>query len=202
MELRVPAIARPEVLRGRRRSSFEPGPLARSMVRALRFTREDARAIAEYNRAVFERFARKVRRLPAREAMRKRGIGHESLFATLVHILQVQEVWLVYVVRGRDSDEELEALFQDATRRPSTWKGLDRYSERVWAGIAETARGLTDRKLGERVHAFWMPGRYTVRDAFLQATFEQAHHLGEIIGALWQDDRRPPDMTWIDVRRP
>jgi hypothetical protein len=51
------------------------------------------------------------------------------------------------------------------------------------------------------VKAFWMPGDYTVRDAILQSTFEQAHHLGEIIGALWQDDRKPPDMTWIDVRR-
>jgi uncharacterized damage-inducible protein DinB len=172
------------------------------MARALGFGPEDARAIVGYNRAVFERFARKVRRLPKRAAMRKRGIGHESLFQTLVHILQVQEVWLVYIVRGRNSDAELEALFQDATRRPSTWKEFDLYADRVWAGIGQTTRGLTDRKLGKTVRAFWMPGRYTVRDGYLQATLEQAHHLGEIIGALWQDDRRPPDMTWIDVRRP
>jgi hypothetical protein len=46
-----------------------------------------------------------------------------------------------------------------------------------------------------------MPGRYTVADALLQATIEEAHHLGEVIGALWQEDLSSPAMTWIDVRR-
>ena len=44
-----------------------------------------------------------------------------------------------------------------------------------------------------------MPGRYVVSDGLLQTTFEQAHHLGEIIAALWQDDIEPPPMTWIEV---
>ncbi|MGI0130556.1 MAG: hypothetical protein ACREEC_10475, partial [Thermoplasmata archaeon] len=61
---------------------------------------------------------------------------------------------------------------------------------------------LTPRDLDRRLFAFWMPGRYTVRDALMQTTLAQAHHLGEIIGVLSQDDVRPPEMTWIDVRRP
>lgn len=167
----------------------------------MRFGPNDACALVEYNRAVFERFVRRARRLPKRGAWQRRGIGHESLFGTLVHILHVQEVWLVYIVRGRNSDRELEALFQDPTRNPTTWREFDTYARRVWSGIEETTRALTARSLDVRAQAFWMPGRYTVRDGFLQASFELAHHLGEIIGALWQDDRRPPDMTWIDVRR-
>jgi uncharacterized damage-inducible protein DinB len=167
----------------------------------MRFDQRDARAIVEYNHAVFDRFVSRVRRLPRLEATRKRGIGHESLFDTLVHILNVQEVWLVYIVRGRNSDEELGPLFEDPTRHPKTWKDFDTYAGRVWAGIDETIRSLSPRALGQTVKAFWMRGHYTVRDALYQTTFEEAHHLGEIIGALWQDDRRPPDMTWIDVRR-
>jgi uncharacterized damage-inducible protein DinB len=172
------------------------------MTGSLRFSPQDARAIAAYNHAVFDRFVRKVRRLPGKEATRKRGIGHESLFNTLVHVLNVQEVWLVYVVHGRTSDRVLGELFRDPSRHPTTWKGFDEYSTRVWKGIDATLRGLTGRSLDRRVSAFWMPGRYTVRDALLQATVEEAHHLGEIIAALWQDDRRPPDMTWIEVGRP
>ncbi|MGI0071110.1 MAG: DinB family protein [Thermoplasmata archaeon] len=171
------------------------------MAAPLTFSAGDARLLVEYNRAVFDRFVRRVRRLPGTEAKRKRGIGHESLFDTLVHILNVQEVWLVYIVRGRHSDRELGPLFDDPARRPSTWKGFGEYSRRVWAGIDETLRGLTPGAMGRPVKVFWMPGRYSVRDAFFQVTFEEAHHLGEVIGALWQGDRKPPDMTWIDVRR-
>ncbi len=43
-----------------------------------------------------------------------------------------------------------------------------------------------------------MSGRYTLRDAFFQVTLEEAHHLGEVIGAYWRRDWRPPDMTWIE----
>ncbi|MCI4326627.1 MAG: DinB family protein [Thermoplasmata archaeon] len=171
------------------------------MGRPLRFPVEDASTISAYNRAVFERFVRRARRLPKKGAMRRRGIGHESLFLTLVHILNVQEVWLVYIVRGRNSDEELEALFNDPTRHPKDWKEFDAYAARVWSGVEETIEGLTTRDLDRTIRVFWMPGRYTVRDGLLQATIEEAHHLGEVIGALWQDDREPPDMTWIDVRR-
>jgi len=171
------------------------------MAERLTLSHQDARAILEYNRAVFDRFVRRVRRLPRKGAFRRRGIGHESLFDTLVHILNVTEVWLVYIVRGRNSDRELGALFDDPRRHPQDWKGFEAYAERVWAGVEETVRGLTPRALGRSVKASWMPGRYTVRDALWQTTLEEAHHLGEIIGALWQDDRKPPDMTWIDVRR-
>jgi uncharacterized damage-inducible protein DinB len=171
------------------------------MTERLTFTVADARTIFEYDRAVFDRFVRRVRALPVRAATRKRGIGHESLFATLVHILHVHEVWHVYIVWGRSSDAELKALFADPTRQPRNWKEFDAYAGRVWAGVDRTMHRLTSRDLGRKVHVFWMPGEYTVRDAVLQSTIEQAHHLGEVIGALWQDDREPPDMTWIDVRR-
>lgn len=168
----------------------------------LRISVSDAQSLCEYNREVFDRFARRARRLRGEEAFRKRGIGHESLFATLVHILNVQEVWLTYIVRGRNSDQELGALFDDARRKPTDWAGFRAYSTRVWKGIDETLGSLTPAAMGRTVSVFWMPGTYTVRDAFLQVTMEEAHHLGEVIGALWQDDVASPVMTWIDVRRP
>jgi uncharacterized damage-inducible protein DinB len=161
-----------------------------------------ARALVAYNHALFDRFVRRVRRLPRRAAFRKRGIGHESFFDTLVHVLNAQEVWLVYIARGRNTDADLEPLFNDRARHPTDWKGFDAYAKRVWAGVDETTRSLTARRLEQHAFAFWMRGRYTVQDGYLQATLEEAHHLGEVIGAMWQDDIPPPDMTWIDVRRP
>ena len=160
---------------------------------------EEARELTEFNREVFDRYARRVSRLSWSEATRDRETGHHSLFQTLVHVLHVQEVWLVYIVRGRN--RELPRLFRDPRRSPKSWKEFREYSRRVWSEIDQTVSNLGDRDFARRVKAPWMPGRYTVRDAFFQTTFEEAHHVGEVIGALWQDDREPPVMMWIPILR-
>jgi uncharacterized damage-inducible protein DinB len=165
----------------------------------LRLTPEDAQAIFEYNRAVFDRFSRRLARLPWKTVTAERQTGHHTLFDTLVHILHVQEAWLAYIVPGRA--KELSTRFREADRRPTTWRGFRTYSDRVWTEAAEVVGSLSERDLRRTVKAPWMPGRYTVADALLQATVEEAHHLGEVIGALWQDDLPSPAMTWIEVRR-
>jgi uncharacterized damage-inducible protein DinB len=157
-----------------------------------------ARDLVEYNRAVFDRFVRRLSRLPWKEVSRNREIGHLSLFKTLVHILNVQEVWLQYAVPGRLA--EMEALFDREDRHPTSWKEFREYSDRVWTGAETVVGQLSERDLARRVKVPWFSGRYTVYDALFQTTIEQAHHLGEIIGALWQDDLASPDMTWLDLR--
>jgi uncharacterized damage-inducible protein DinB len=158
-----------------------------------------ARALFRYNRAVFDRFVGRVERLPEKAARRARGIGHQSLFETLVHILHVHEAWIGYVLPGKV--RQLPARFREPDRRPKDWEGFHLYETRVWTNVDGYLAKLTDRELRRTVRAPWMPGRYRVSDALLQTTFEEAHHLGEIIGALWQDDRPSPDMTWIEVGR-
>jgi uncharacterized damage-inducible protein DinB len=151
--------------------------------------------LVAYNRAVFERFERSVRRRGWRSAIRNREIGHLSLKDTLVHILNVHEAWLVAIAQDRWE------VFDTAGRRPAevrSWSALGEYRDRVWAGEDRLMRGLTERQLRRRVRAPWMPGRYTLEDAFYQVSFEQAYHLGEVIGAYWQQDWPPPPMTWIE----
>ncbi len=166
---------------------------------AERLTPAQARRLFGYNRRVFDRFVRRIRKQSRRFAHRRREIGHQTLFETLVHILNVQEVWIGFILQGRNSDAELEQLFRDPTRRPKDWKGFGRYRRRVEDGTRRYLARVTAAELARPVHAFWMPGRYVASDALWQVTLEQAHHLGEIIGALWQDDVEPPEMTWIRV---
>lgn len=160
---------------------------------------ETAQRLSAYNFAVFARYVRAARRMRWRTATGDRGTGHRSIFQTLVHILNVHEVWMIYIVQGRT--KELQRLFLEPGRKPTDWKSFDAYSGRVWKGIDEYVTALVPPTLTHRVKAPWMPGTYTVGDAVLQTTFEQAHHLGEIIGIYWQGDRAPPEMTWIDVNR-
>lgn len=160
---------------------------------------DTARRLARYNRRVFSRYAASARKLPWRTATANRQTGHLSIFQTLVHILNVHEVWMLYIVQGRT--RELAALFRESGRRPKSWIGFDAYAGRVWAGIEAFMETLTPTVLSRKVKAPWMPGRYTVGDGILQTTFEQAHHLGEIIAIFWRKNREPPPMTWIDVNR-
>lgn len=162
-------------------------------------TPAQARRLFGYNRRVFDRFVRRVRQQSKRAAHRRREIGHQSLFGTLVHILNAQEVWVGFILQGKNTDAELERLFRDPTRRPKDWNGFARYRRRVEEGTRRYLARVTTEALARPVHAFWMPGRYVASDGLWQVTMEQAHHLGEVIGALWQDDVEPPEMTWIRV---
>jgi len=153
--------------------------------------------IMAYDRRVFDRFERALLRRPWSDLTRSRGIGHETLKDTLVHILNVQEAWCVAIPFARW--DRLSA----PGRRPAeigSKAAYRAYRDRVWAGVDALREGLTERLLARRVKAPWMPGQYTLRDGLLQATVEEAHHLGEIIGALWQDDTATPPMTWIENR--
>lgn len=164
-------------------------------------TPAQARRMFAYNDRVFHRYVRRIRALPWAEATRHREIGHQTLFDTLVHILNVQEVWISYILQGKGSDAELGPLFQEPGRHPRDWKGFQAYDHRVWRQVHSYLDRLNPRDLARPVRAFWMPGRYAVSDGLWQATLEQAHHLGEIIGAFWQQDVEPPAMTWIQVGR-
>jgi uncharacterized damage-inducible protein DinB len=176
---------------GRRRTSRSgSGPL----------TPAQARAIVRYNRRVFDRYVRRLERLPLRRATKNRETGHLTWIATFSHILNVHEAWMIYVVPGRV--QELRARFKDTDRHPSTWPGLDRYAKLVFDGVEQWSRTASPSELARPVRAPWMPGRYTVSDALMQTTLEQAHHLGEVIATLWQEDTAPPAMTWIELTRP
>jgi len=156
------------------------------------------RDLVDYDRSVSERFERSMERRSWKEGTKNRETGHLSIAGTMVHILNVHEAWMVGVAQGRWE------IFDDPRRRIGSmrsWKELRAYRDRVWSEIDRFVEGLTERKLSRRVRAPWMPGRYTLSDAFFQTSVEQAHHLGEIIGVYWQLNRRPPDMTWIENLR-
>jgi uncharacterized damage-inducible protein DinB len=158
-------------------------------------TVERVRRLIDYDRAVFERYLASATRLGWAEACRDRGIGHGSIKDTLVHVLNVHEAWLAAI------PQKEWAIFDAPGRQPGevrSWSELRRYRDRVWSSVDHLLGGLTEARLRQRVKAPWMPGIYTLEDGFLQSSFEQAHHVGEIIGVYWQADRAPPKMTWIE----
>lgn len=153
--------------------------------------------VIRYDRSVFGRFERRAIRDGWGRSNRELEIGHRTVKDTLVHILNVREAWLV-AIPAKDWN-----VFEAKGRQPgeiTSWASFRAYRERVDSAVDRFQRALTEACLKTRVRAPWMPGRYTVRDGILQASYEQAHHLGELIGTYWQSDRSPPSMTWIENR--
>ena len=68
---------------------------------------------------------------------------------------------------------------------------------KVLAGVNVFLKGLDDNALSKKITAPWLEGEHELGDVLMQVTFEQAHHLGEIIALLWQVNTEPPEMTWI-----
>ena len=155
------------------------------------------RRLVTYDRRAFESFERAIRRLGWARATANHEIGHRSLKDTLVHVLNVHEAWLVAAAQNRWDEVSRKPNRRAAAVR--SFPDLRRYRNEVWGGIDQLMGGLTEARLGRRVKVPWISGRYTLEDAFYQTSFEQAHHLGEVIAVFWQMDKAPPQMMWIPL---
>ncbi len=152
------------------------------------------RKIFAYNRQVLEVFCRRLERLPWAVVSKDRGVTWHSMAGVFWHVLGVHDGWLNFVVQGDNS-------FEAAHRR--SWDSLTSMEEArafldgMWPGIQRLLEGLTDASLRRSVRAPWQPKACPLDDALMQVTIEQAQHTGEIIAMLWQEDLRPPEMTWL-----
>jgi uncharacterized damage-inducible protein DinB len=154
----------------------------------------DYRRIFAYNRRVLDVFCRKLERLPWQVVSKEREAGWHSMAGTLNHILRVYDAWLNYVIQGEMADW---SMMRRAWSSLESMAEIRKSMERIWAKIDPYLKRLTDRELRRMVRADWQPKACAVSDALMQVTLEQAHHTGEIIAMLWQEDLRPPEMTWL-----
>ena len=79
-------------------------------------------------------------------------------------------------------------------------RGAARLAERERRLRVDVDEHLLHRDLERPVQPAWKERPHPLRDALVQVTLEQAHHVGELIAMFWQQDVEPPEMTWIDVR--
>jgi uncharacterized damage-inducible protein DinB len=150
--------------------------------------------LIDYDRRAFETYERGIQRLGWKEAVKNRETGFLSFKDTLVHVLNVHDSLLIAVAQKRPE------IWKDPARKREnirSWEDLRNYRNRVWKGIDELIPKISEKSLRRVAKVPWFRGRYTLEDVIIQASFEQAHHLGEIIGAYWQMDKAPPQMMFI-----
>ncbi len=159
-------------------------------------TADDVRKIYAYNFAVLDAFARKLDRLPWPVVSKDRGVTWHSMAGVYHHITRVYDAWLNYTVQGKMADWSMSRRRWDSF---TSMAEIRASLEKVRARIDPFLDGLKDAELRRKVKAEWQPKACSLADALAQVTLEQGHHLGEIIAMLWQEDIRPPEMTWLST---
>jgi uncharacterized damage-inducible protein DinB len=161
-------------------------------------TAEDVRGVYRYNWRVLRDYCDALSALPRDALLKDREATYGSMKNIFFHILGVHDGWLNVTAQGASADpkaydvEDFDAI--------GTMDELRAYMEKIIAKEEALLAGLGDRDLERPVRPAWKTRPHPLRDALLQVTFEQAHHLGELIALFWQQDVEPPEMTWIDVR--
>ena len=167
------------------------------VVRRDMTTAADFRSIYQYNWQVLRDYGEALAKLPREELIKNREATHGSMKNIFHHILSVHDGWLNVAAQGTSADPAMRE--RDFDEVPSM-DPLRAYLEKIIAKEASFLASLRDKDLGRRVKPEWKERSHPLQDALMQVTFEQAHHIGELIALFWQIDVEPPEMTWIDVR--
>jgi uncharacterized damage-inducible protein DinB len=157
---------------------------------------EDFRRIFKYNRWVLHSFLETLDKLPSETVSKNLGASHNSMKDIFTHILTVYDGWLNHARKGKTSGvpkSESDEAFQSMDT-------MKRYMEHVETGVDALLRDLSDSMLVLAIKVDWFEKEQCLADVLMQITIEQAHHLGEIISLLWQQNIEPPEMTWIGVQ--
>ena len=155
---------------------------------------QDYRRIFNYNQKVLRVFFDTLSNLPWETVSKNAESAHYSMKNTFVHILSVYNGWINYTALGKSNEIPLE---KHDYNNYHSMEQVKKFMLEVLAGVNVFLRGLDDNVLSKKIAAPWLEGEHELGDVLMQVTFEQAHHLGEIIALLWQANIEPPEMTWI-----
>jgi uncharacterized damage-inducible protein DinB len=154
------------------------------------------RSIYEYNWRVLRDCCAALSQLPDEAVRKNREATHQSMKNVFFHVVKVHDGWLNVSAQDDSPDPKVYDGNLDVL---STMEGVREYMEKVIAKEQAFLSKLKDEDLDRPVQAWWKERPHALRDALWQVTFEQAHHIGELIALFWQQDVEPPEMTWIDV---
>lgn len=156
----------------------------------------DFQSIFEYNWRVLRDYCDALSRLPDEAVLKNREATHHSMKNVFFHIVKVHDGWLN--VSAQDDSPDPKVYDGDLDALPTIAEVRD-YMEKVIAKERAFLGSLKDENLDRPIQAWWKKRPHPLREVLWQVTFEQAHHVGELIALFWQQDVEPPEMTWIDV---
>jgi uncharacterized damage-inducible protein DinB len=159
---------------------------------------DDARA--SY-RAVLEK-------VPMAELVKDRGASF-PLLDIFLHVLDGRRVWIGWVATDRMKEFERVIPTIRYRGRIRTFPDLDAALLEDRALVSGFLGNLTEADLS-RVLEYddhdegkpWFRARVRLRDLLWHLVEEEIQHRGEMNALLWQLDREPPILDWVDWKAP
>ena len=150
-----------------------------------------------YSTAVRRKFARKLTTLPTSIPLKNREASFHSMKNILVHMIYVED-WLVNsAILGKGKTSYREPNFDSFDMR-GAMSYLDDVESNTKAFLKDAGEGELRRKISLRFSPRQKhPYNLTVEECLLQSITEQLYHIGELIGFMWQENIRPPNMQWF-----
>jgi uncharacterized damage-inducible protein DinB len=131
---------------------------------------------------------------PRRPAVIPGGHGDGSLFATLVHLIDVEESWLARWL-GEEIPAELDhARYSDLARAVSIWEEVDRRRDAFLAGLGDADLERVLRR-GRRPQGEEVVERLWV--TMLHVSNHTTHHRAELCTALTALGHPPGQMELV-----
>lgn len=157
------------------------------------------RRLFSYSKKILDDYLRAISKLAWQTVCKNFETSNYSLKETYLHILTVYNGWLNYNVYGMSSE-----IPHETEHNPDCYhsiRDMREFKNRVWKGVEKLLASLDEEYSQRRVEAPWLPGSNNLADVLMQVSFEQAHHVGEIIAIFWKLDIEPPEMTWLETTR-
>ena len=140
----------------------------------------------------------KFREIGWEEFSKNREASWHSMFGIFLHILEVEESWLQFALRGLSPADS-------PSLDPTECNNFDLLTElnsRVSARTISVLERLKDEDLSKEI-AFRESSGITARTTsriLMHAFVDEVAHVGELICLLWQEDAKPPYIDWLDFQ--
>jgi uncharacterized damage-inducible protein DinB len=154
----------------------------------------DISRLYEYVILSRRKFISQFQTLGWEEFVRNREASWNSLQGIFIHLLEVEDYLLHYDIAGKPWP------FED--RDPSVFKNfveVENYEREVTQKTRRLLGDLNPEELSREISFSEGKERATVENLLIQAFIDEAVHLGEFVCLMWQMDKKPPYINWIEL---
>ena len=132
-----------------------------------------------------------LERFDSEEILKKTGAGKGSIRDILVHLMNAEKFWIVFLKESEYKMSEPER-FLDIRSIKNEWSKVSAETEAFIRNLPEDRlQHAKSIRSGDRTISF------TVAKALLHVTTHETHHRGFLIGLIRQKGLEPPDVNML-----
>ena len=155
----------------------------------------DLKNLFSYNWYSRRKILDSMAKIPWEKLVEGCGASFDCIRDIFIHSLQAEQFWIRCLNR-----KNIEGIFSTPFSQFSNINAIQKYADTVESETNKYLEILTDEKL-QSVFEFkgWngKTKRNKIEDILLHVIEEEIHHRGELLCIYWQNDIRPPYISYM-----